>query len=112
MISLPNDDFQFLLDLANGNDTNGSEDFNRLDQIRSALADIDLSDGVTVVGPEGTAWLLSSRNLDGNDTPVRVFTEEWQIDLVINIGGEVDPNGLGPKMIKTELPTGLSIKIA
>jgi hypothetical protein len=109
--NLPEDDIMFLLDLANGNDQNDTVDFNRLAQIRSALIDTDLPEGVKVTDPEGKAFLLSARDLDGCERPIRIFFEEWQIDLIISIGGEADPYTSGPKLIKTELPTGLSVQV-
>lgn len=107
--NLPADDIDFLIDLADGNDTNGDADFARLRQIKSALADTDLPAGVEVTAPEGRAWLLSARDLDHNDKPIRIFYTEWEIDLIISISRDADEYGVGPRMVKTELPTGLRI---
>jgi len=110
MKNIPAVDLEFLLDLAKGNDTaRATTVAKHIRQIESALTDTDLPEGVTVTEPEGRAWLLSSRDAGGDDRPIRIFHNEWEINLVISISMDADPYGSGPKMIKTELPTGLRI---
>jgi hypothetical protein len=106
--SLPAEDIDFLLSLASGA-VDTPNDYNRLEQIRSALTDTDLPEGVEVTEPEGVAYLLSARDVEGSERPIRVFHNEWEIDLIISISTDADPYGIGPRMTKSTLPTGLRI---